>query len=95
MDPKAQATLLADSYQGKRLNSPNDLVYKSDGTSTLPIRPMGSPSWTRIRPSNCSSTASTGIPGALPQAGRRARPGAVTAAGQRPASSQWNLLLSG
>jgi len=25
-------TVLADSYQGKRLNSPNDLVVKSDGT---------------------------------------------------------------
>jgi gluconolactonase len=24
-------TVLADRYQGKRLNSPNDLVYKSDG----------------------------------------------------------------
>ena len=24
-------TVLADSYQGKRLNSPNDLVYRSDG----------------------------------------------------------------
>jgi gluconolactonase len=32
VDPKAQVTVLADSYQGKRLNSPNDLVYKSDGT---------------------------------------------------------------
>src|SRR5438270_8647977 len=27
-DPKAQITILADSYQGKKLNSPNDLVYK-------------------------------------------------------------------
>lgn len=25
-------TILADHYQGKRLNSPNDLVYKSDGS---------------------------------------------------------------
>ncbi len=25
-------TVLADSYQGKRLNSPNDIVVKSDGT---------------------------------------------------------------
>jgi gluconolactonase len=31
MDPKAQVTILADSYQGKRLNSPNDLAYKSNG----------------------------------------------------------------
>jgi gluconolactonase len=32
INPKAQVTLLADSYQGKRLNSPNDLVYSSDGS---------------------------------------------------------------
>ena len=32
LDPKAQATILADSYQGKKLNSPNHLVYKSDGS---------------------------------------------------------------
>jgi gluconolactonase len=31
LDPKAPATILADTYQGKRLNSPNDLAYKSDG----------------------------------------------------------------
>ncbi len=28
LDPKAQVTILADTYQGKRLNSPNDLVYR-------------------------------------------------------------------
>src|SRR5258708_27285245 len=28
LDPKSQITILADSYQGKKLNSPNDLVYK-------------------------------------------------------------------
>ena len=61
MDPKAQVTVLADSYQGKRLNSPNDLAYKSNGEpSTLPIHLMGSPRRTKIRPSNYRSTASTG-----------------------------------
>src|SRR5690242_15415283 len=29
--PPARVTVLADSYQGKPLNSPNDLVYKADG----------------------------------------------------------------
>src|SRR5438034_3711049 len=29
--PNAQITVLAALYQGKKLNSPNDLVYKSDG----------------------------------------------------------------
>ena len=31
-DPDAQAASLVDRYQGRRLNSPNDLVVKSDGT---------------------------------------------------------------
>lgn len=29
---EGSVTVLADSYQGKRLNSPNDIVCKSDGT---------------------------------------------------------------
>jgi len=32
MDPHAQMTVLADAYQGKKLNSPNDLVFRSDGS---------------------------------------------------------------
>jgi gluconolactonase len=43
VNPKAQATLLADSYQGKRLNSPNDLVYKSDGALYFTDPPYGLP----------------------------------------------------
>jgi gluconolactonase len=43
LNPKAQATLLADTYQGKRLNSPNDLVYKSDGTLYFTDPPYGLP----------------------------------------------------
>jgi gluconolactonase len=31
LEPNGGKRTLADSYQGKRLNSPNDLVYKSDG----------------------------------------------------------------
>src|SRR5437899_506228 len=30
VDPKAQITVLAESYQVKKLNSPNELVYNSD-----------------------------------------------------------------
>lgn len=41
MNPKAQATILADSYQGKKLNSPNDLVYKSDGSLYFTDPPYG------------------------------------------------------
>jgi gluconolactonase len=43
VNPKAQVTILADSYQGKRLNSPNDLVYKSDGALYFTDPPYGLP----------------------------------------------------
>lgn len=36
-------TILADSYEGKRLNSPNDLVYRSDGTLFFTDPPFGFP----------------------------------------------------
>jgi gluconolactonase len=32
VNPHGDVTVLADSYRGRRLNSPNDLVYRSDGT---------------------------------------------------------------
>ncbi len=41
IDPKAQVTILADSYEGKQLNSPNDLVYKSDGSLYFTDPPYG------------------------------------------------------
>ena len=43
VDPRAQITVLADSYQGKKLNSPNDLVYKSDGSLYFTDPPYGLP----------------------------------------------------
>jgi gluconolactonase len=36
-------TVLASSYEGKRLNSPNDLVYRSDGTLFFTDPPFGLP----------------------------------------------------
>lgn len=36
-------TVLADRYQGKRLNSPNDLVYRSDGALFFSDPPFGLP----------------------------------------------------
>lgn len=36
-------TVLADNFQGKRLNSPNDLVYRSDGTLFFTDPPFGFP----------------------------------------------------
>lgn len=43
LSPHAQITILADSYQGKRLNSPNDLVYRSDGSLYFTDPPYGLP----------------------------------------------------
>ncbi|MGH9669336.1 MAG: SMP-30/gluconolactonase/LRE family protein [Terriglobales bacterium] len=36
-------TVLADNYEGKRLNSPNDLIYRSDGTLYFTDPPFGLP----------------------------------------------------
>src|SRR5262249_5086132 len=36
-------TVLADRFDGKRLNSPNDLVYKSDGSVYFTDPPFGLP----------------------------------------------------
>lgn len=36
-------TVLADRYQGKRLNSPNDLIYRSDGALYFSDPPFGLP----------------------------------------------------
>jgi gluconolactonase len=38
-----QLTVLADRYEGKRLNSPNDLVYRSDGALYFTDPPFGLP----------------------------------------------------
>src|ERR1700730_15937959 len=43
LDPHGQITVLADSYQGKKLSSPNDLVYKSDGSLYFTDPPYGLP----------------------------------------------------
>ena len=36
-------TVLADRYEGRRLNSPNDLVYRSDGSLYFTDPPFGLP----------------------------------------------------
>jgi gluconolactonase len=41
LDPRGPVTVLADAYQGKRLNSPNDLVYSSDGALYFTDPPYG------------------------------------------------------
>jgi gluconolactonase len=43
LEKNGVVTVLADRFQGKRLNSPNDLVYKSDGALYFTDPPFGLP----------------------------------------------------
>jgi len=43
LEKDGSLSVLADRYEGKRLNSPNDLVYRSDGTLYFTDPPFGLP----------------------------------------------------
>ncbi|MBL9030939.1 MAG: SMP-30/gluconolactonase/LRE family protein [Phycisphaerae bacterium] len=43
LEKNGTITVLADRYEGKRLNSPNDLVYRSDGVLYFTDPPFGLP----------------------------------------------------
>jgi gluconolactonase len=43
LERTGKITVLADHYDGRRLNSPNDLVYRSDGTLYFTDPPFGLP----------------------------------------------------
>jgi gluconolactonase len=43
VEPHGNITVLADRFEGRRLNSPNDLVYRSDGTLYFTDPPFGLP----------------------------------------------------
>jgi len=43
LEKNGSLTVLADRYQGRRLNSPNDLVYRSDGALFFTDPPFGLP----------------------------------------------------
>jgi gluconolactonase len=43
LEKNGVVTVLADRYEGKRLNSPNDLVYRSDGALYFTDPPFGFP----------------------------------------------------
>jgi len=43
VEPHGNVTVLADRFEGKRLNSPNDLVYRSDGMLFFTDPPFGLP----------------------------------------------------
>lgn len=47
LEADGQETVLAASFDGKRLNSPNDLVYKSDGSLYFTDPPFGLPQFDR------------------------------------------------
>ena len=83
LEPNAQATILADSYQGKRLNSPNDLVYRSDGSLYFTDPPYGLPTQKENDPTKQLRFSGVyRIPGALDQ-----KPGAP------PARARLELLI--
>jgi gluconolactonase len=82
IDPKAQPTILADSYQGKRLNSPNDLVYRSDGSLYFTDPPYGLPTQDKDPGKQLQVNGVYRIPGALYQ-----KPG------EPPSRAQLQLLI--
>jgi gluconolactonase len=83
IDAKAQVTILADSYQGKKLNSPNDLTYRSDGSLYFTDPPYGFRTQSDTDPDKQLTVNGVyRIPGAFAQA-----PGAA------PARSQLQLLV--
>ncbi len=43
LEPDGRETVLADRFEGRRLNSPNDLVYRSDGSLYFTDPPFGLP----------------------------------------------------
>lgn len=43
IEPNGTVTVLADRFEGKRLNSPNDLTYRSDGALFFTDPPFGLP----------------------------------------------------
>ena len=96
IDPSATITVLADTYQGKRLNSPNDLVYRSDGSLYLLTLRTDSPHKGQGSGKQLQVNGVYRIPGALgSEAGRTALPRAITAIYHGPDTAQRNCLFAG
>jgi gluconolactonase len=49
IEPDGQETVLAERFEGRRLNSPNDLVYRSDGALFFTDPPFGLPKFHQDR----------------------------------------------
>jgi gluconolactonase len=62
LEADGRKTVLADRYQGRRLDSPNDLVCRSNGDIYFTDPPYGLPARLRIQARNCRSTASSAFP---------------------------------
>ena len=58
VEADGQLTVLADKFEGKRLNSPNDLVYRSDGTLYFTDPPFGLPKFLTTSARSCLSAVS-------------------------------------
>jgi gluconolactonase len=83
MDAHAPITVLADTYEGKRLSSPNDLVYRSDGSLYFTDPPYGLPTQGDNDPAKeLQVNGVYRVPGALAQ-----KPGAP------PARAKLQLLV--
>jgi gluconolactonase len=83
LDPKAPITVLADAFEGKPLNSPNDLAYKSDGSLYFTDPPYGLPTQSDKDPEKKLTVNGVyRIPGARDQK-----------AGAAPARAQLQLLI--
>ena len=83
LEPGAKLTVLVDRYHGKLLNSPNDLVYRSDGSLYFTDPPYGLPTQGDHDPLK-----------QLPFNGVYRLPGATSIpAGGRPANQKLQLLI--
>jgi gluconolactonase len=83
IDSHAPITILADTYNGQRLNSPNDLVYRSDGSLYFTDPPYG------LRQQNDKDPAKE-----LPLNGVYRIPGAAAQSpGSPPDSKRLQLLI--
>ena len=97
LDPKGPITILADKYQGKQLNSPNDVVYKSDGSLYFTDPPYGLRTQLDSDPEKQLNVNGVyRIPHALDH-----KPGApparepIATAGQRPHPAQRHRVFAG
>jgi len=97
VNPKAQITVLADSYQGKKLNSPNDLVYRSDGSLYFTDPPYGLPTQGDNDPAK-----ELQVNGVLPhsrctsaEARRTSKPKPTPTRNQGPSPAEWHSVLAG